>query len=386
MPTATNIASLIERCSFLQYGGLLRHVRNWDRRAARRASAASRASACVRLMSQHDLAAPFDVDLLARLDLADVDFDRRAGGLARARSARTTSRTAWRPRPRRRRRRRRSRRSGSGACPSSTSLLPSALPRHRRTRCRQSRGTRACVMRRANRGAGSQNLSIIRDLPARRKPRCDRRRNRARNQCGCECMPALAALRRARDARPRGFAPRSGYNRERSHHGDRPCCANSGSSSRRPARCASRRCSSSRRCGRTCCRALAGTREAASSLHAGDRRRPSSTPRGRAATPTRRRRRCPRSSTSTRARRCAQRSPLADDPLLRRYFPDLAERVPPQRATSLGSGVIVVARGLRAHQPPRDRGRRRHPARARRRPPDRARTCAAPIPNPTSPC
>jgi serine protease DegQ len=40
-----------------------------------------------------------------------------------------------------------------------------------------------------------------------------------------------------------------------------------------------------------------------------------------------------------------QRGPLADDPLLRRYFPDLAERLPRQRATSLGSGVIVSPEG-----------------------------------------
>jgi serine protease DegQ len=40
-----------------------------------------------------------------------------------------------------------------------------------------------------------------------------------------------------------------------------------------------------------------------------------------------------------------QRHPLMDDPVLRRYFPDLAERMPRQRATSLGSGVIVAADG-----------------------------------------
>jgi serine protease DegQ len=40
-----------------------------------------------------------------------------------------------------------------------------------------------------------------------------------------------------------------------------------------------------------------------------------------------------------------QRGPLADDPLLRRYFPDLAERLPRQRATSLGSGVMVSPEG-----------------------------------------
>jgi serine protease DegQ len=40
-----------------------------------------------------------------------------------------------------------------------------------------------------------------------------------------------------------------------------------------------------------------------------------------------------------------QRGSLQDDPLLRRYFPDLAERLPRQRLTSLGSGVIVSAEG-----------------------------------------
>ena len=41
-----------------------------------------------------------------------------------------------------------------------------------------------------------------------------------------------------------------------------------------------------------------------------------------------------------------QRSPLIDDALLRRYFPDLAERMPRQRVTSLGSGVIVSPDGF----------------------------------------
>ncbi len=40
-----------------------------------------------------------------------------------------------------------------------------------------------------------------------------------------------------------------------------------------------------------------------------------------------------------------QRHPLLDDSMLRRYFPDLAERLPRQRATSLGSGVIVASEG-----------------------------------------
>jgi serine protease DegQ len=39
------------------------------------------------------------------------------------------------------------------------------------------------------------------------------------------------------------------------------------------------------------------------------------------------------------------RNPLADDTLFRRYFPELAARLPPQRATSLGSGVIVAREG-----------------------------------------
>ena len=40
-----------------------------------------------------------------------------------------------------------------------------------------------------------------------------------------------------------------------------------------------------------------------------------------------------------------QRGPLMDDTMLRRYFPDLAERMPRQRVTSLGSGVIVSPDG-----------------------------------------
>ena len=39
------------------------------------------------------------------------------------------------------------------------------------------------------------------------------------------------------------------------------------------------------------------------------------------------------------------RNPLLDDAILRRYFPELAERAPTRRATSLGSGVIVSADG-----------------------------------------
>jgi serine protease DegQ len=39
------------------------------------------------------------------------------------------------------------------------------------------------------------------------------------------------------------------------------------------------------------------------------------------------------------------RNPLLDDSILRRYFPDLAERTPTRRAASLGSGVIVSPDG-----------------------------------------
>ena len=81
-----------------------------------------------------------------------------------------------------------------------------------------------------------------------------------------------------------------------------------------------------------------------------------------------------------------QRNPLLDDPLLRRYFPDLAERVPRAARDEPRLGRHRSRRRLRADQPPRDRRRRRHPARARRRPPDRARTSAASIPSPTSRC
>ncbi len=40
------------------------------------------------------------------------------------------------------------------------------------------------------------------------------------------------------------------------------------------------------------------------------------------------------------------RNPLADDAMMRRYFPDLTERMPLQRVTSLGSGVIVAPEGF----------------------------------------
>jgi serine protease DegQ len=39
------------------------------------------------------------------------------------------------------------------------------------------------------------------------------------------------------------------------------------------------------------------------------------------------------------------RNPVLDDSLMRRYFPDFAERMPSRRATNLGSGVIVSPEG-----------------------------------------
>jgi serine protease DegQ len=39
------------------------------------------------------------------------------------------------------------------------------------------------------------------------------------------------------------------------------------------------------------------------------------------------------------------RNPVLDDSLMRRYFPDFAERMPSRRATNLGSGVIVAPEG-----------------------------------------
>ena len=61
------------------------------------------------------------------------------------------------------------------------------------------------------------------------------------------------------------------------------------------------------------------------------------------------------------------RNPLADDPLLRRYFPDSPSGAAAARDEPR-LGRHRLARRLRADQPSRDRGRRRHPARARRRP------------------
>ena len=98
MPTAIEHVVLDRAVLVLAVRRLLRDVRNSG--SASRASSLGSASsiACVRLMTQHDLAAPFDVDLLARLELADVDSRPARRRPSRARSARTTSRTASPPR------------------------------------------------------------------------------------------------------------------------------------------------------------------------------------------------------------------------------------------------------------------------------------------------
>ena len=61
--------------------------------------------------------------------------------------------------------------------------------------------------------------------------------------------------------------------------------------------------------------------------------------------PTPRRRRCRPSSTSTRARQCARAIRCSTIRCCAAIFPDFAHREPSQRATSLGSGVIVSPEG-----------------------------------------
>ena len=181
------------------------------------------------------------------------------------------------------------------------------------------------------RGNAQNRVDYTGFAASRRKPGAACAWNPDRNQ-RLQARTPRRVRRADRRTRPTGPALRSAasvYNAVRVLEAS-PCCANSGSFSRRPARCASPRCSSSRRCGpislprmqRPRRQRRAVTQE---TVDAGDRRRRSR------ATPTPRRRRCRRSSTSTRARRCARAIPLADDPLLRRYFPDLAERLPRQR-------------------------------------------------------
>ena len=62
------------------------------------------------------------------------------------------------------------------------------------------------------------------------------------------------------------------------------------------------------------------------------------------------------------------RDPLLDDRMLRRFFPDLAEQAAAAAPELARLRRHRLARRLRAHQPSRHLGRRRHPARARGRP------------------
>jgi serine protease DegQ len=61
--------------------------------------------------------------------------------------------------------------------------------------------------------------------------------------------------------------------------------------------------------------------------------------------PTRRKKAMPAVVNIYTSKAVHSRNPLLDDSMLRRYFPDLAERSPARRVTSLGSGVIVSPDG-----------------------------------------
>ena len=82
MPTATRNSGLIERCSLRAYSrrqlvGIALGLRVGELRVELR----QRGQLLGRAAHDPDrLAAPFDGELLARLDAADVDLDRRAGG------------------------------------------------------------------------------------------------------------------------------------------------------------------------------------------------------------------------------------------------------------------------------------------------------------------
>ena len=149
-----------------------------------------------------------------------------------------------------------------------------------------------------------------------------------------------------------------------------PCCESSGCCSRRRARCASARCSSSRRCAPTCCRACPRKGDNVVLLREATASAPAAAP-GPSTYADAAKKAMPAVVNIYTSKAVRTRNPLLDDSILRRYFPDLAERAPTRRARrASGSGVIVVPGGLRPHQPPRDRRRRRHRARARRRPRD----------------
>ena len=156
----------------------------------------------------------------------------------------------------------------------------------------------------------------------------------------------------------------------RGSYTSRQCFANSGCSSRKPARCASRRCSWWRRCGPISCRARASragsvivTQETATPVVGA--RVASYADAAKKAMPA-----VVNIYTSKEVR---SRNPLADDP----HVPPLLPRLRPRRVAAADEPRLRRDRRvgrLRAHQSSRDPGRRRHPARAvRRTPRERAR-------------
>ena len=358
MPTAIRYSGLIERCSFLQYGRLLRDV--GIRIGKPRVELRQRVQHRLRAVDDpHDLPAPFERDLLAGLDLGDVLLDRRAGrARALAREQRNHERYAAATPPipptalvaptRKRRFPRRS-------------WVPPSRPPCRPVPCCRCRSAPYEGRRLANR-------SIIRDLPAPgRKHQIAESRSES---AGCEPYRLerrrLAGTRRMRPPGCRGAAsiivPWIDFpeRNDRVAQALAPFRAGLHAVPRRavrrrdaaagPAR-AQRRARSRRR-------AAPGDRDADHAAavvepcrrgEKGDaRRRQHLHEQGDAPARAARRRRdaAPLFSRSRRA----HAAPARHEPGLRR------DR---------------VARWLRAHQSPRDRGGRRHPARAARRSPDR---------------
>ena len=161
----------------------------------------------------------------------------------------------------------------------------------------------------------------------------------------------------------------------------RQCCANSGCSSPKPARCASRRCSWWRPCGPTSSRA----RMAAPAASSSRRRRPRRVAGARVASyADAAKKAMPSVVNIYTSKEVRSRNPLADDPLFRRYFPDFERAGAAADEPRLRRDRRV--RRLRAHQPSRDPGRRRHPARALRRPPRGGARARHRSRNPTSRC
>ena len=150
-----------------------------------------------------------------------------------------------------------------------------------------------------------------------------------------------------------------------------PCCANSGSSSRRPAPCASPCCSSCPRCGRTCCRARRRHRQ----RRACCRRRHAGAAAARARSATyadAAKKAMPAVVNIYTSKEMRRRNSVARRPAAAPLFPGSRRADAAAAGDQPGLGGDRLARGLRAHQPPRDRGRGRHPARARRRAPAQA--------------